>query len=120
MPIVRATSSVVMLVTRQSPIVYHMRMFFTGSPSSGSLMHVRGGRDRIVRLHAHAEEREVELVDLGIGIAPCAAPISRCHALQRSNSSDQSPPGTASTPRVMFGSYAMNVLPMIPPSEPPT
>jgi hypothetical protein len=38
MPIVRATISVVMLDTRQSPIEYHMRMFFTELPNSGSLM----------------------------------------------------------------------------------
>ena len=38
MPIVRAIISVVMFVTRQSPIVYQMRMFFAGTPGSGSLM----------------------------------------------------------------------------------
>ena len=34
----------------------------------------------------------------------CAEPISANHAAERSNSSAHEPPGTASTPRVMFGS----------------
>ena len=58
MPIVRATISVVMFDTRQSPIEYHMRMSFGGIAGERVVDDVRGGRDRVVRLERHAEERD--------------------------------------------------------------
>src|SRR5262249_1803392 len=38
MPISRATISVVMFDTRQSPTEYHIKMFFAGLPNRGSLI----------------------------------------------------------------------------------